>query len=220
MVDASIRTKDLKRSIIARGKDLGAGRTHNMGGIYQFNSTKIQIPINKTNYTPTFTLLPNGTYSIGSSLPPSELYGTVIIPSSVNGIPVTSIEDLVFSYATSITSIIIPSSVTSIGTAAFTGWSNLQSINIPTQITRIELNAFKNCSSLQSIILPPSVTFIGAGAFEGCSNLQSINFPSGLITIDPRAFKNCSKLTGTLTIVNGLPSVASDAFNNTLVTIV
>src|ERR1035441_3172194 len=45
--------------------------------------------------------------------------GAVVIPSSTNGLPVTSIGDYAFYICPNLTSITIPSSVTSIGLSAF-----------------------------------------------------------------------------------------------------
>ena len=52
----------------------------------------------------------NGAITITSYKGPG---GAVAIPSTTNGLPVTSIEALVFSYLASLTSVTIPNSVTS-----------------------------------------------------------------------------------------------------------
>uniref|UniRef100_UPI004024F7E4 leucine-rich repeat domain-containing protein n=1 Tax=Prevotellamassilia timonensis TaxID=1852370 RepID=UPI004024F7E4 len=68
----------------------------------------------------------------------------------------------------SLTSVIIPSSVTEIGFAAFVGCSSLTSVNIPSSVTYIEDGAFQDCISLTSINIPSSVTEIEESAFYGC----------------------------------------------------
>jgi uncharacterized repeat protein (TIGR02543 family) len=69
----------------------------------------------------------------------------IIIPETHEGLPVTSIADNAFKEK-SITSVVIPSGVTSIGS-----------------------NAFQSCYSLASIAIPASVTSIGTYAFYGTS---------------------------------------------------
>ncbi len=64
--------------------------------------------------------------------------------------------------------------VTSIGPSAFSGCTQLTSIEIPNSVTSTGQEAFRGCSSLTSIEIPNSVTSIGQEAFYGCSLLTSI----------------------------------------------
>ena len=73
---------------------------------------------------------------------------------------------------------IIPNSVTSIGSYAFSGCSGLTSIEIPNSVTSIGSYAFSGCSGLTSIEIPNSVTSIRQNAFSDCSNLSSIYIKS------------------------------------------
>ena len=82
----------------------------------------------------------------------------------------------------------IPSSVTSIGSSAFSGCSALTSINIPSSVTSIESYAFSGCSSLTSINIPSSVTSIGWYAFEGCSALKVVLIQSDRIKFGGSVF--------------------------------
>ncbi len=88
-------------------------------------------------------------------------------------------------------SIILPSSLTSIGSSAFEGCSGLTSITLPSSVRSIEFWAFFNCSGLTSITLPSSLTSIGSYAFYGCSGLTSITLPSSLKSIGSYAFDDC-----------------------------
>lgn len=96
----------------------------------------------------------------------------IIIPSEIDGLPVTEIGDWAFSDCSSLTSVTIPDSVTMIGLCAF-GW----------------------CSSLTSVTIPDSVTIIGRSAFGGCSRLTSVTIPDSVTSIGIYAFYNSKSLT-------------------------
>ena len=72
------------------------------------------------------------------------------------------------------TSFTLPSSVTSIGSSAFSGCSSLQSIEIPLSVTSIGYEAFSYCRALTSIVIPNSVTSIGESVFFDCYSSTTI----------------------------------------------
>lgn len=72
------------------------------------------------------------------------------------------------------TSVTIPSSVTSIELGAFEYCSNLTSLTISNSVTSIGNYAFQDCIGLTSVTIPESVTSIGGGVFRGCSSLTSV----------------------------------------------
>lgn len=74
----------------------------------------------------------------------------------------------------SLQSIILPSSLTSIGAEAFFGCTALNDIILPNTLTALGSAAFKGCTSLPGITIPASVTAIGAEAFFGCSSLLQV----------------------------------------------
>ena len=69
---------------------------------------------------------------------------------------------------------IIPSSVTSIGSGAFIGCASLTSVTIPEGVTSIGKSAFRYCTGLISVTIPSSVTSIGDYAFSECSRLTDL----------------------------------------------
>jgi hypothetical protein len=74
-------------------------------------------------------------------------------------------------FSSRLTEVIIPDSVTGIGSNAFYNCSSLMSIEIPSGVTSIGNYAFLNCGKLTSIVIPDSVTSIGDYAFLRCNIL-------------------------------------------------
>ena len=128
---------------------------------------------------------------------------TLIVSCKTSTIPstVTAIGSYAFSGNPS-TSITIPSSVTTIGESAFSDCTSLTSITIPSSVTTIGESAFNSCTSLTSITIPSSVTTIGSYAFSSCKGLTSITIPSSVTTIGDRAFSGCTSLTN-ITVDSG-----------------
>ena len=116
---------------------------------------------------------------------------SITIPSSV-----TSIEAVAFTLCKNLTSVTIPSSVTSIGSIAFSGCDNLTSITLHEGLTSIEEHAF-SCQRLTCITIPASVTSIGNNLFYGCDNLVSIVVSDGNPKYDSR--NNCNAIIETST---------------------
>ena len=91
----------------------------------------------------------------------------------------------------SLSEIVIPSSVTSIGKGAFYVCDSLSEIVIPSSVTSIGDSTFSYCHSLSEIVIPSSVTSIGDSAFSFCSSLSEIVIPSSVTSIGDSAFYNC-----------------------------
>jgi len=120
----------------------------------------------------------NGTATITGYTGPG---GSVTIPDTINGLPVTSI-----------------------GEYAFAACNNLTSVNMPTSVTTIAEFAFASCRSLTSLRIPDNVSSIGGGAFYDCAMLTNVVIGNGVTSIKSLwwgfyaygAFAGCSKLTG------------------------
>lgn len=152
----------------------------------------------------------------------------------VFGGDVTKIGDNAFENCETLTDIMIPETVETIGDYAFAGCTSLgayiphasktskapaktpsrsgeTTIVIPEGVTSIGDYAFKDCESLTSIIIPDSVTSIGDGAFERCTNLSDIDIPDSVTDLGVNVFNGCSGITS-VTIPDGVTSIDDYAF--------
>ena len=118
--------------------------------------------------------------------------------------PNNCIGENAFVFCSGLTSIILPSGVTSIGGAAFMDCSGFTSLTIPSGVTEIGASTFRGCSGLTSLTLPSSVTSIGKSAFEGCSGLTSIYvYPEKVPILRKDTFSGCDAKNCTVYVPTG-----------------
>lgn len=108
---------------------------------------KITIPATGTLSKLTFELLKNNTYLVKAAN--TSIEGTVVIPATYEGLPV--------------------SMVTS---QAFYGCNNITSVYVSEGVSQVQNQAFYNCSSLVSVSIPQSIRFFGRNVFDGCTNFS------------------------------------------------
>jgi len=131
---------------------------------------------------------------------------SIIIPTSV-----TSIGNDAFTDCYLLTKITIPESVISIGIGAFFQCYGLTSITLPSTLTSIGESTFVLDSSLTSIIIPASVTSIGNDAFQCCLGLKSIAIPSSVTSIGYNALSGCISLASII-LPSSITSIPVGAF--------
>jgi hypothetical protein len=133
---------------------------------------------------------------------------SIILPEGM-----TSIGDYAFYYCSSLTSITLPEGVTSIGDYAFNYCRSLTSITLPEGVTSIGDYAFYCCSSLTSVTLSEGMNSIGEYAFCSCSSLTSITIPEKITSIGFCVFAGCSSLTSII-LPEGMTSIGDNAFSS------
>ena len=104
----------------------------------------------------------------------NELVTDLIIPEGVTTIPLYAF------HAIDLKSVIIPSTVTSIGESAFADCKQLSSVSFAenSQLSTISTRAFYYCKALSSITIPSTVVSIGSNVFSSCDALYTVTFES------------------------------------------
>lgn len=161
--------------------------------------------------------------------------GELVIPSQIDGLPVTAIGADAFIQCGALTSVVVPESVSAIGDRAFRQCTSLRQITLPSQLRSLGAWALSNCEQLETVELPSSLTnladqlFYGSGlvrirlpegisaignaAFQFSIRLVEIEFPASLVSLGPNAFANCVSLREAKLPAN-LQGVGSGAFQN------
>ena len=132
---------------------------------------------------------------------------SITLPSRI-----TSLGEDCFSYCRSLTSITLPSGITSLGNSCFNGCRSLTSITLPDGITSLGNFCFDGCISLTSITLPSGITSLGNSCFWGCRSLTSITLPDGITSLGEDCFRECSGLTS-ISLPSGITSLGNSCFS-------
>ena len=119
-----------------------------------------------------------------------------VVPSSIEGYPVTEIRDSAFSGNATLTEVTVPGTVTYVAYGAFSSCQSLRKVTFESGPADTVLGGgvFSACSSLTEVVLPANVTSIGENAFAYCTSLRRIVLPSGLTTLSKDLFKGCTAL--------------------------
>lgn len=150
----------------------------------------------------------------------------IVIPDSINGVPVKAIADNAFGECTNLVTVTIPDSIEYITGNVFSGCTNLASIEVS------ENNAAYSCadgmlfnkdkteliavpSQISKAVLPDRLLTINELAFNSCSEITEINVPESVENIEMYAFQGCVNLES-IKISDNISYVGSHAFSDTL----
>ena len=163
-----------------------------------------------------------GSYCSGGKLAVSETTsGALVIPEKLGGFPVGRIDEAAFRYCTKLTSVTIPSTVTSIKGNPFSGCREIESfIVVPDNPNFKSVNGLLCTRDGKKVIagvkgdleIPEGVDTIGESAFYAYWSLKSVKIPASVKTIGPLAFYN-SGLTSVV-IPNGVVTIGNSAFGD------
>ena len=132
--------------------------------------------------------------------------------------------DELIAYPSASGSVVLPSTLTSIGNGAFYGSTGLTEITLPSTLTSIGGEAFAECTSLTEITLPSTLTSIGDYAFVRCTNLTQFNVTGTGSSL--RAIENGKALVlydelvaypsaiGSVVLPEGITSIGGGAFSD------
>ena len=119
-------------------------------------------------------------------------WGTSVLKSISLPNTITTIEEWAFHGCRQLRTIVLPSSVVSVGDFSFM-YSGLKSVTFNEGLTSIGKCAF-SIVDLQEIVLPQSLKSIGDEAFLYCRNLKSVTIPVGVSRMGKRVFEDCDRL--------------------------
>lgn len=168
-----------------------------------------------------YEVLDDGTASIVYGDPDED---DVVIPEKLDGYTVTEIASYAFESA-SMSSLVIPEGVKTIGWGAFEDCYRLTSVSIPASVTNISTMAFAYCDKLTSINVDsnnPSYSSVDGNLYDKAQTLlmqytigktnATFKMPDSVVEVGEGAFENCENLSG-ITLSDNLVDIDLYAFS-------
>lgn len=147
----------------------------------------------------------------------------VIIPESIDGMPVVAIGDAVFNACDNIRSVTIPDSVVEIGALVFSKCYSLETVTLGRGVREIGFSPFAYCekviyneyengyyignsenpylalvsiisADVEAITIHPDTVVICGSAMESCHFIRELVFPNSVVSIGSYALRYCSSL--------------------------
>ena len=131
-------------------------------------------------------VIPEGVTNVGSC----AFAFAKLTEIDLNG--VVALADYAFIYS-NLETLVLPDSITAMGTGVFYGNTSLRHLSVGTGITEISEQAFYGCDSLATVAIPAQIAEIGYGAFA-FSGIREVSFEAGtsLRIIHSAAFFACA----------------------------
>ena len=150
----------------------------------------------------------------------------LVIPNATNGYPITGIANSAFLRASTLTNVLLPDGLVTIGDSAFYSCFGLVSINFPESLASIGSSAFNGCK-LTTVAIPGGVTNIGLQAFAGCSTLQELTVDDAnpsycdldgvLFNKSRTTLIQCpAQKTGVYSVTNTVTTIGDSAFRSSV----
>lgn len=131
----------------------------------------------------------------------------LVIPDDVE-----TIGDFAFYNCNTLKSIDLGKGTKAVGKSAFYYCYNVPSLNITGNITEIGTAAFSSMRGMTEITLGNGITTIGDDAFKGCQGITKISLPASVRKIGATAFASCNALAE-VEFSSAVDSIGKDAFS-------
>ena len=116
----------------------------------------------------------------------SSVSGNIVIPETLEGVPVRKIADGAFTAQTSLKSVTLPANLREIGDRAFGYCIGLTNVTFAgSGLVSVGECCFSNCVSLASVEFPASLSYVAPNAFALCDSLETVTFSGNAPKLDP-----------------------------------
>jgi hypothetical protein len=131
--------------------------------------------------------------------------------------PILEIPDDLFVYSDTLSGIMLPSQLTTIGHQAFAVCENLKTVTLPSSLVTIEFSAFEECVNLENLVFS-NITYsklrtIEYRAFGSCYKLKNFTLPATVTSLGDSCFvsQDCRAVT---LLGNNPPTLGQTVFDS------